>query len=93
MQIGSYQSSFSTGYVCNIQLQGSNDKSSWKTIKNWGDRAGCNSWHTLDCSTNTSYYNYYRFYAENGGWAYEDALKVSHIEYKGTLITQEKIFV
>ena len=91
MQIGAWTNEFHDGYVCNIQLQGSQNNSSWVTIHNWGDRRGCNSWHTLDCSENKTPYYYYRFYAENGGWAYNDALSVASVEYRGYYTTISEV--
>lgn len=83
MQIGAWTNEFHDGYVCNIHIQASQDNINWVNVKAFGDRSGCNTWHTLDMSDNTTAYNYYRFYAENGGWAYNDALSVASVEYKG----------
>ena len=91
LKIGNWTNEFHEGYVCNIQLQGSNNNSNWTTVKNWGDRRGCGTTHTLDCSETTSEYLYYRFYAENGGWAYNDALSVASVEYHGTYITTQQV--
>lgn len=76
--------SFQQGLVCNLQAQGSNDYSTWTTIKNWGDRSGRGTSHVLDCSENTTAYKYFRFYAENGGWESNDSCDVASVEYVGT---------
>lgn len=71
---GAYSTSF----------QGSNDGTNWTTIGTAPD-TGEGQKVTVDMSSNTTSYKYFKLNVRNGGWAYEDALSIYGLKLFGKM--------
>lgn len=74
------------GALYNVTVYAGNSKGSTSvTLKSIGT-IGVGSTYTGE-STDTGYYQYFRIYFTNGGWAYQDRTNISNIKFAG--VTRE----
>ena len=76
----------SSSCFSSIYCYGSNDNENWVQIGQVPDQCGlAGHWTTIDCSSNTEYYHYYKFTStQSVGASYEDSNYFGEIKYTGT---------